>query len=262
MAEYRPRPPRRGNRSGRREQPDRLGAGLEQHARARPAVAPVVSTSSTSRTRPGAALGREHPAHRLAPGGRAAAGLRTRVAETTEQRHGRYADPGRDRPRERPRLVVPARGEPLSGQRHPRDGARRPRHIGPRLGHRAPERIGDGAPSPELQPVDRTTDRSVEPERRAGDRDRVGRTVPARRLGRAAGAPHRSHHGGDSTTSSERHLAQNGHGPEPQPAHRLGNSASSSGASTRGRYPAPADTTRRPTAGGCRPRPPNPCRDP
>src|SRR5512132_4578043 len=54
--------------------------------------------------------------------------------------------------------------------------------------------------------------------------------------GRDAGAPHRSHHGGESTTSSQRHARQNGHGPEPHPAHRLGNSTSSKEASTRRRY--------------------------
>jgi hypothetical protein len=50
--------------------------------------------------------------------------------------------------------------------------------------------------------------------------------------GREAGAPHRSHHGGEITTSSERHEEQNGQGPEPHPAHRLGNSTSRSGAGT------------------------------
>jgi hypothetical protein len=50
---------------------------------------------------------------------------------------------------------------------------------------------------------------------------------------RDAGAPQRSHHGGARTTSSERHAEQNGHGPEPHPAHRLGKSASRNGAGTR-----------------------------
>jgi len=82
-------------------------------------------------------------------------------------------------------------------------------------------------------------------------------------LARGAGAPHRSHHGGDSTTSSERHLAQNGHGPEPHPAHIFGNNASSSEAATARTLPRTADTpSRRPTAGRCRPRPPTPCRVP
>jgi hypothetical protein len=50
--------------------------------------------------------------------------------------------------------------------------------------------------------------------------------------GRGEGAPHRSHRGSPRTTSSARHAAQKGHGPEPHPAHRLGNSVSSSGANT------------------------------
>ena len=155
-------------------------SSVDAHA---PPVAPVVSTSSTSTTAPGCLVGREHPPHRLATRGRASARLRSRVADPPQERKGRRTDPGCHRSRERSRLVVPAGREPVSGERDPGDRARRPGHVGPRLDHRARERVRDGSPSAELQPVDRAADRPVEPERRARDRDRVGRAIAARDRG-------------------------------------------------------------------------------
>ena len=145
-----------------------------------PPVAPVVSTSSTSRTRP------ETPSAANTP----------RIASRRAAAPRRACGPGSPRRRTSGTAGTPSRGATARASArawsYPR-AASRSRDSGTHVtalgvhatsahacGHRAPERVGDGAPSPELQPVDRTTDRSVEPERRAGDRDRVGRTVPAR----------------------------------------------------------------------------------
>ena len=179
MAEYRRRPSGRGHGSRRGEQPDGLGTGRHQRGRARPARRPggqhVVDEHHAARRNGGL----EHPPHGFAALGGPSAGLWTRVANTPEQRHRRGPDPGRDRVRERLGLVVPSGREPVPRQRNPGDGARRPGHVGPRLCHRGRERIRHRAPASELQPVDRAADRPVEPERRPGDRDGLGRTVSA-----------------------------------------------------------------------------------
>jgi len=183
VAEYRPRPPCRGHGSSRGEQAHGLGPGREQRGRAlasrRARGEHVVDEHHRSRC----LLGREHPPHRLTTRRRASARLGSRVADTPEEREGRRTDPGCNRSRERSRLVVPTGREPVARERDPGDRARRPGHVGPRLHHRASERVRDGAPSAELQPVDRAADRSVEPERRARDRDGVGRAIAARDRG-------------------------------------------------------------------------------
>jgi hypothetical protein len=273
VAEYRPGPPRRGHGSGRREQPHRLGPGLEQRGGARsPGGARgehVVDEHDPSR----GALRLEHPAHRLAPRSRPAASLRSRVPEAPDERDGRHAQPGGDRPRERPGLVVAARREPLSGQRHPRDGARRPRDSGTHVmalgvhGTSAHASViaTPSAPATARNPpnFNRWIERRIGPSNPNGARAIAMASGGQSRhevTGRDAGAPHRSHHGGESTTSCERHARQNGHDPEPQPAHRLGNSTSSNAASTRRRYP--ALPTPGVTGARCRSPPPNPCRAP
>jgi hypothetical protein len=260
VAEYRPGPPRRGNRSGRREQPDRLGAGLEQHARARPAGGPVVSTSSTSRTRP------ETPSAANTP----------RIASRRAAAPRRACGPGSPRRRTSGTAGTPSRGATARASArawsYPR-AASRSRDSGTHvtaLGVQATSAHAWAIALPSASATARHPPNfSRWIERRIGPSNPNGARAMAiasgghsrhSATGRAAGAPHRSHHGVDSTTSSDRHASQNGHGPEPQPAHRLGNSTSSSGASTRGRYPAPP--TRDATAGGCRPTLPNPCRDP
>jgi hypothetical protein len=54
-----------------------------------------------------------------------------------------------------------------------------------------------------------------------------------------SGLPHRSHHGGPSTSSAARHASQNGQRPVPQPAHRGGNTTSRPQERTKERYRAP-----------------------
>ena len=215
MAEYRPGPPRRGNRSGRGEQPDGLGAGLEQRARADPAGGArgehVVDEHDQAR-----ALARAWSYPRAASRSRDSG---THVMALGVHETSAHAC-----------AIAPASASATA--RHPPNFSR---WIERRIGPSNP----NGARAIAIV---------------SGGQSRHAAT------GRAAGAPHRSHHGGDSTTSSDRHASQNGHGPEPQPAHRFGNSTSSNGASTRGRYLAPP--TRDATAGGCRPTLPNPCRDP
>ena len=48
----------------------------------------------------------------------------------------------------------------------------------------------------------------------------------------SAGSPHREYPGGDGATTSPRQTWQNGHCPEPHPAHRIGKKTSSTRAST------------------------------
>jgi hypothetical protein len=261
VAEYRPGPPRRGHGPGRRQQPHRLGPRLEQRGGTRSAGGArgehVVDEYDPSRS----ALGPEHAAHRLAPRGRPAASLRSRVPEAPNERDGRYAQPGSDRPCERPGLVVAARRQPLSGQRNPRERARRPRDVGPGLGHRDPERIRDGAPPPELQAVDRATDRPVEAERRPRDRDRVRRTVPARSDGArrrrtASLAPRwREHHELRTARGAERPRSRTA-SRTPFGEQHVEQRERHAG----GRYP--ALPTPGLTAAGCRAPPPSPCRVP
>jgi hypothetical protein len=261
VVEYRPGPPGRGHGPGSREHPHRLGTGLEQRGGARSSGGArgehVVDEHDPAR----GALGLEDPAHRLASRSPPAASLRSRVPEAPDEWDGWYTQPGGDRPRERPGLVVAARGEPLSGQRHPREGARRPRDVGPRLGHRGPQCIRDGAHPPELQPVDRATDRTVEPERRPRDRDRFGRTVPARgdgaRCRRAASLTPRWREHDQLRTAREAERPR----PRTAPRTSLGEQHVEQGgqhAPTLSR----ATDTRGVTEAGCRPPPPNPCRGP
>ncbi len=261
MAEYRPGPPRRGNRSGRREQPDHLGAGLEQHARARPA---------------GGARG-EHVVDEHDPARDVRSAANTpRIASRRAAAPRRACGPGSPRRRTSGTAGTPSRGATARASArawsYPR-AASRSRDSGTHvtaLGVHATSAHASAIAPPSASATarhppnfSRWIARRIGPSNPNGARAIAiasGGQSRHAATGRAAGAPHRSHHGGDNTTSSDRHASQKGHGPEPQPAHRLGNSTSSNGASTRGRYPAPP--TRGATGGGCRPRLPNPCRDP
>ena len=262
VAEYRPRPPCRGHGSSRGEQANGLGPGPQQRRSARPSRRAGGEHVVDEHDRARCLLGREHPAHRLATRGRASARLRSGVADTSEEREGWRTDHGCHRSRER----APGR---THGPRAGRASGTQVTALGvhgtsAHASTMAPARASATARHPPN--FSRWTARRIGPSNPNGARAiAIGSGGQSRHaiLAREAGAPHRSHHGGDSTTSSERHLAQNGHGPEPHPAHRFGNNASSSEAATARTLPRPADRpSRRPTAGRCRPRPPTPCRVP
>ena len=198
-------------------------------------VAPVVSTSSTSNTRPDAPTAANIPriASRRAAAPRRACG----PGSATRRTSGRTG---------RPSLGATARAS-ASAWSYPR-AASRSRESGTQA-------IALGAHDTSVQTwtiasanasatarhppnFSRWIARRTGPSNPNGARAiSIGSGGQSRQVGvgRGAGAPHRSHHGGDRTTSSDRHAAQNGHGPDPHPAHRLGNKASSSAASTSGR---------------------------
>jgi hypothetical protein len=263
VPEYRPRPSCRGHGSSRGEQAHGLGPGPHQRRSTRPSRRAGGEHVVDEHDRARCLLRREHPAHRLATRVRASARLRSWVADTSEERDGWCTDHGCHRSREHSRLVVPTGREPVARERDPGDRAGRPRHVGPRLDHGAREGIRDDAPSTELQPVDRAADRPVEPERRARDRDRVGRAIAARDLGprsrRAAPfAPRRQQH-------DELGTAPRAERPRPRAASRT--PLREQRIEQRGRHRPDATAPcrhaiRRPTAGRCRPQPPTPCRVP
>ena len=149
---------------------------------------------------------------------------------STREPEDRQAQPAAHGPRERPRLVVAAFGQPASCERHPGDRVGGRRTDGD---HGVGERGRHAPPTRELQPMDRGARGPGVQERRPGDAHRRRRAVAAAfSTATGPGRPHRSHHGGPSASSAARHPSQNGQLPTPQPAHRGGNTTSSARAST------------------------------
>jgi len=228
-----------------------------------PPVAPVVSTSSTSTTVPGASSAANIPriASRRAAAPRRAWGPGSPI----RRRSGRAGAPI---------LGATARASARAWS-YPR-AASRSRETGTQVTALGVQ--GTSAHASTMAPASASATARHPPNFSRWTARRIGPSNPngARAIAmgsggqsrhatveRGAGAPHRSHHGGDRTTSSEPHLAQNGHGPEPHPAHRFGNNASSSEAATARTLPRPDDTRpRRPTARRCRRTSPTPCRVP
>lgn len=170
----RSRRPRRRQQTdlGRAEGPQRLGARRAGRAGRQH----VVDQQDASRRVAGA---RERSTHCLAPGRTTSTRLRPGIADPPQERRGGDVEARRDGERKRLGLVVAPRGEPPAGKRNPRHGLRHPLGFRPDLDHRRGEGVGDRTPAPELQPVDRPPDRTVEPERRPGHADRVWWAVGA-----------------------------------------------------------------------------------
>ncbi len=173
---------------------------------------PVVRTSSTRITRRGRGGDRRSGSNapriatrRSSPGRRACGAVAT--ARRSQPNDGQV-QPAADGAGERPRLVVAALGEPPPCERHPRDRVGRGRID---RDHGVGERGGDAPPPRELQSMDRARapaprTRTARARRSTGDGGQSSQRATAR-----GGRPHRSHHGGASTSSAARHRPQNGH---------------------------------------------------
>jgi hypothetical protein len=177
-------------RTRRREQDDVVDAGAREHfgarRRRRSGRQDVVHQDDATRGTGCAAADRlECAAHGHPPLVTGTSRLRSGRHRSTREPADRQSQPVADGFRERPRLVVPAFGQPASRERHPGD------RVGGRWtdrDHGVGERGRHASPTRELQPMDRGSRGPGVQERRPGDAHRRRRAVAAALDGDRPGA--------------------------------------------------------------------------
>ena len=191
-----------------------------------PAVAPVVSTSSTSNTRLG-----------TSPTGSNSPRIATRRSSPLRRACDTGGSPVRTRSdlisSDRRRATARANARAWS---YPRAASRRfdnGTHVTASTSASSTSPIAaPNASATGLHPANfnRCTARRTGPSNKNGARAEEIETGGQCRhpsIDRLLGTPHRTHQGGPSTTIAARHPEQNGQEPDPHPAHRRGNNASS-----------------------------------
>jgi hypothetical protein len=221
------------------------------------AVAPVVSTSSTRRRRAGAGRWGMHPNASAIARIRSARVRRACAAVALVLRT--KATPGRWSSRASARASTRAWSKPRSPRRRGASGTHVTASAGG--GPSAASAAASASPTPR-HPENfrrRTAWRAGPRYAKAARADEIGDGGQSRHRSTSAGEgrPQRRHQGGPRGTSSRVHVAQNGHGPAPHPAHARGNRMSIARSSTAARYVAPPTRFRAtaPRSGRRRPSP-------